>query len=1147
MKVKQCCLPLVAMLIAGGAWAQEYRGRIQGFVSDSSSGAIVGAQVTLENVKTGVKTQRPTNETGRYLFDMVEPGSYMVAVEAAGFSRFVQENIRVQTRGDVTVDAVLNIGGTSESITVSSAPTAVQFNSSKVELTFDNKLVQNLPQFNRNPFEFAQLDPSGEKQADNDMAPFNTWGASWQSVGGSASFSSDLQVDGSPVTIGAKTGYIPSQDAVQEVNVQQNAVDAEMGYSSGSAISIVMKSGTNEWHGDGFYTGNYPWANAMENRTTQSVNKGRNHMFGGTLGHPIKKNKIFNFFSYEQWKRTHPGSLTNTLPTDLERNGDFSQSLNVDGGLRTIYDPWSTVTGADGTVTRTPFPENKIPTSRQDPVAQQYMSQLWSPNRPGEGPYHLNNFSTPFPIIDRYHNLLDRVDYNINDKLRVNGRVSLYRTPVTAPNPTGSPLFDSGADQRYDSMAFSGDIVYALSVRTVINIHGDWNTFHDDAAPKKTIESWGKYWPNSDWYKPLFPSGIPVFNPRMDIWGPNNGTEMGYGMWYWRQHPSANDINVKIAQQRGSHYLKAGFETRAKYNNSYGVTTPGFGFTADPTADTYDSPNTELSGDPFATFLAGVVVPDGNTSMMISAVKKVETRLSAVYLNDDWKIGRNLTLNLGLRYEYEQPFRDPENRLPRNLDLTSPIPEMQQNAPQMPSEVSQYYTGGWTFNGAYQFTDNSHRGSWNSLWGSLSPRVGGAYRLSDKMSIRAAWAQYPTPWVSAQTFSGGHDFLDIAYPGYDSDTQPLDALQGVPRATLSNPYSTAYPLIQPQGKALGRYTNLGDGMTWVYENRHKITNSRFNVSFQRELPKGLVFDGTYYLNSIEGNLYNTRDLNMVDPRLSYQYKSALTQPVANPFFDYLTPDKFPGSLRYADQVSIQSLMRPYPQYGSLVVDQYPGGGNRFQSMQLRVQKAFSSGFSLLLAYNYQFQRDHIFYDSVDQYLQQYYWQDSNAARHRFSGAGTWELPFGKGRTYFANEPRYLDAVLGGWNLSSVVTRRSGQFIRFGALQVDGDPIISDPGPGMWFNKAAFTKLPAYTRRSNPRQYPGLNGPGTFNIDASLAKDFRITEKFKTELRMDAFNALNQMTWAMPNTNVSSKYFGQSTDQAVGTYGRRLQLGLKLLF
>jgi len=347
-------LALRALLLATfvlSLTAQEYRGRVQGSVTDITQATIPSATVTLTNVQTGVTSTRQTNEQGRYLFDLVLPGTYTVTVQIQGFQKYVQEKVLLQARADVTVDAQLRPGDVREAVTVTDQASSVQFNTSKLETTVDSALVSNLPLISRNPILLARLDPAVvQSDTAREVEPYFTWSGNRQEIGGGRNFSNDLQVDGSPIGIGHKTSYMPSPDAVQEVAVQQNAVDAEFGHSSGSAVTLTMKSGTNTWHGNTFYQGQYPWANALENRVIRSVNLGRTHMWGGTLGNPIVKNKLFNFFAYEQWQKTDPNDFINTVPTDLERQGDFSRSLNAVGGLRTIFDPFTTQTSADGRV-----------------------------------------------------------------------------------------------------------------------------------------------------------------------------------------------------------------------------------------------------------------------------------------------------------------------------------------------------------------------------------------------------------------------------------------------------------------------------------------------------------------------------------------------------------------------------------------------------------------------------------------------------------------------------------------------------------------------------------------------------------------------------------------------------------------------------
>lgn len=832
--------------------------------------------------------------------------------------------------------------------------------------------------------------------------PYFTWSGNRQEVGGGRNFSNDLQIDGSPIGIGYKTSYMPAPDAVEEVHVQQNAVDAEYGHSSGSAITLTMKAGTNEWHGNAFYQGQYPWASALENRVIRSINRGRNHMFGGTLGHPIIKNKLFNFFAYEQWKKTDPNDLIMTLPTDLERAGDFSQSRNALGGLRVIYDPWTTQTSPDGrTITRTPFPGNRIPAAMIDSVAKLYVDKLWKPNRPGIGPYNFQNYYVPLPINYDYHNLSDRVDYVPNETWRFYGRFSHLWTPVTTTNPTGSDFWLSDRGSQRDATQISGDIVYVVSPSTVLNLHGSYRAFIDASrfGVQYPRDFWAKIWPQSNWYKLLFEDpGIPVLVPRMSIMGSGTGEywfNMGPRGGIWDQRPDGDSVNVKIAQQRGRHYIKAGFETRGTRTTSLLLlNTFGFGFQADATSSTYVSPDIRTSGDGFATFLLGAIQPAGGgadswdsgaTSMTVTITPQGQNRFYGAFINDDWKVTRNLTLNLGLRYEFDTAYTDPEDRLTRPLDLNDPIPEMQgATAPRMPPQLAQFYKGPTIFNGAFRFADSKNRGQWDAGIGVLSPRAGIAYRLNDLTSLRVGYGLFPTPWVGSTTNIFDHTY----YYGFRQVTGAPSAVLGVPQMRLSNPFPPDNPVIPAYKKSLGRYTMLGDSFNYVAEKRPRSYSNRVNVSLQRQLPQGFVADVTFYIN-FTSQLIGMYNVNQVDPRVAYEYKDAINISVPNSFFNYLTVEKFPGPLRYQRNVALTTLMRKYPHYGALnVFDGIRGGDMRYYSLQLRFQKSFSSGYAFMAGYNYAFQRDQVFFNDVASFLQNFTWQDNNRPRHRLTMAGT---------------------------------------------------------------------------------------------------------------------------------------------------------------
>ncbi|MGH9198665.1 MAG: carboxypeptidase-like regulatory domain-containing protein, partial [Acidimicrobiia bacterium] len=340
---------------------------------------------------------------------------------------------------------------------------------------------------------------------------------------------------GSPIGIGHKAGYTPPPDAVQEVNIMQNSVDAESGHSAGGVISMTMKSGTNEVHGNVFYLGRNPALNALTDRTTLSKSAARNNMWGGSVGHPIIKEKLFNFVTYEQWQPRDPLSIIRTLPTALERAGDFSQSRNIDGGVRTIFDPWSTVfDSATGVVTRTQFPGNQIPASRIDALSARLLQSLWEPNNPGDNITGINNYKTSVLRLTNYKNFSNRTDWSINDRWKVFGRYSRIHTIVNTLNPTPnqSEAFGPRDLSLRHALSIAGDAVWTLTPTTVLNFHGDYHSLVDDyGAPGADLgkEGWAKFWPGNPWYKP-FETDLPVYHPRFHVGGSHFGGHTVF--WY---------------------------------------------------------------------------------------------------------------------------------------------------------------------------------------------------------------------------------------------------------------------------------------------------------------------------------------------------------------------------------------------------------------------------------------------------------------------------------------------------------------------------------------------------------------------------------------------------------------------------------------
>jgi hypothetical protein len=341
------------------------------------------------------------------------------------------------------------------------------------------------------------------------------------------------------------------------------------------------------------------------------------------------------------------------------------------------------------------------------------------------------------------------------------------------------------------------------------------------------------------------------------------------------------------------------------------------------------------------------------------------------------------------------------------------------------------------------------------------------------------------------------------------------------------------------GKNFGRYTDHGGSPIFYYQDFQVGVNDRINFSVQRALPGQIVLDATYFRN-YGRNAPVTRNLNQVDPRIGYEKGAAVAANVPNPFFNKLPEEKMPGQLRTQANVPVTQLLRQYPQYGDIQQRLTGQANNRYQALQISLQRPFVNGFNFLFGYNYNNERNEEYYDEQDNYLDNLTYFNAVNPRHRLTGATIYELPFGKGRKFMSGANRVVDGILGGWSLSTLFSVNSGQYLRFGGYLVDGDPSLDNPTKSQMFDTSKFQRLPAFTRRQNPLQYDGVKGMRFKNVDMTLAKSFLITERVKFELRMEAYNAFNNFNGNLPNTTFGNSAFGAITDQLPGYLGRQFQ-------
>ena len=1127
---------LAAAVFGPAVKAQDYRAKVQGTVTDETQGAVVGAKITLTNVNTGVATVKQSGASGQYVFDLVEPGTYSVAVEQPGFSKFLQENVLVQVRADITVNPVLAVGNVSEQVTVSESVAPIKFNTSSVDLTIDRKMLTDLPIIGRNPFRLAFLDPSVVDRGWGANNPFDMWGAATIDIGGNTNGKLDLLLDGAPLMMTNKASYAPPMDAVQEFTVQQNSVDAEFGNSAGGTMSLSMSAGTNSLHGTAYYFGRNPMFNAVSDAISRTPNFVRNHIWGASAGHPIVKNKLFAFTVFEQWRIKDPRFNLRSLPTDLERTGDFSQSLNIDGGLRTIYDPWTTQLDAAGKVTRMPFAGNRIPAQRLDPAAVRFMQDIWKPNSQGDDITHVNNFKESYTWHSNYWNFSNRVDYNITEKLRVFSRYSQFKNRIDETHIVQTPAMPKDEGGNMFSINPAGDVVYVMSANTVLNVTGSYASIQDDyACPSCAVNDndLAQFWPNK-WFAP-YTKDLPVmYYPNLNV-----GDAYFGHRFFWIEHPKNASLHAKIVQNRGRHDLKMGFSYRRNWGFINYPDPMVFNFGPALTSDTFLNPDTSLSGDSYATFLLGAIGSDSQAQYI--SPHELMANNYAPYFQDDFKLSRRITLNLGMRYEFETAPKDAQDRISRYLDLTSPIPEMQATPPKIPADVTAIASIPYKWNGAWVFSSSDNRGMFQADKLRFMPRAGIAIRLTDKMSIRAGYSRSVIPGSQMQPFQT----TGVRLYGYTALTTVAPSLVGVPGAKLSDPFPSTNPLILPTGKSLGRYQNLGDAPAWNHQDITSLVSDRMTFSVQRQLPGDFRLDTTYLFNR-SANIPWGNNLNQVNPNLGYQYKTALARTVDNPFYKFSTPDKFPGQLRNQAKVSVSSLLRQYPQYTGLTENLSTGRLDHFQALQLKIQKQFSKGYSFLMGYSYNYDQTQQYFNADDQYA--YLWSFIDAAdpRHRISLSGTYDFPFGKGRPFLSNLHPVLNAVFGGWSTSGLFAYNSGAFLRFGGALVDGNPAIDNPTRDRYFDTSKFKVLPAYTKRTNPWQYPGVTGPRFANMDATLSKFFPIRgERTRLEFKMEAYNLTNSFMASAPSTSITSSLFGRSTGQA--NRGRELQYTFRLHF
>jgi hypothetical protein len=1157
--------------------AQETRGSIVGKVTDQSGAVFPGTAVSVTNKAMGTKTSPMTNDQGFYQATYLLSGLYRIEVEVAGFKKFVRDDVEVRINDRIEINIMLEIGELTQTVSVTGETPLLSNTSASLGQVVDSRRIVELPLAHGNPYQLIGLSGgitfNRDPRLDRPYEPTHIVG---YTIDGSRANRSDLTIDGAASTATANNfeviaTYTPPGDVIQEFKVQTATFDASFGSTEGGVTNISIKSGTNNLHGTAYYSGLPPWTanDFYANRVGQPIAEFKENRWGGSAGGPLiipglynGRNRTFWLFGYEGIHDSRPrnNSTSSTVPTAKMKSGDFSELLAINPSYQ-IYNPFdATFNSTTGRITRAKFDGNIIPPSLINPLGKKILS-MWPDPRftPSSADGTNNNYDASLTEQAKYYTWTFRVDHSISDRQRLFVRGSAYTRNSTYNNYLANTLLSGNF---FSFFARNGviDHVYTMNPTTVLNIKFGYSRFiRGDSADPSTIgfdlSSLG--FPAS--YNDAIPKEIRRF-PAISMSG-YQGTS-GAGEW---RPVEVYSLPVTLNKSLGRHFLKTGMEFRAYrevtmsfQQNQTGQFNFDTTYTRGPLDNSAGSPNGY--GQSVAALLLGLPT---NTSLVRRAASFAEQSTSyGFFLQDDWKASGKLTLNLGLRWEFETPLTERFNRSVRGFDYTAAQPisaAVQANYAKNPTPevpVDQFkIQGGLTFAGV----NGQPRGLYDTSKKNIMPRFGFAYQLSDKTVVRGGYG----------IFFGflGERRGDVIQTGFTRDTTFIPTNDGITFInTLSNPFPNG--ILNPLGSSLGTQTYLGQALTYALQGQSlaffnpkpkTAYAQRWQLSIQREFGGGVIAEAAYVGNR-GTHIEITRNLNVTPQR----YLS--TSPVRDQkTIDYLTfqmPSPFYGvtlpagatSTFTSNKIARERLLRPFPQFDTVNAT-FNDGYSWYHAMQLRLEKRFSKGYSVMLNYGWSKnmqatellnQDDPRPYETISDY--------DNP--HRLTISALLEFPFGDGHRLLSTGNPVVNRIVGGWQLSPIYTFQSGAPVGFGNVLYYGNfsdlALPSDQrSVTRWFNTAGFETATAKQLDHNVRTFPlrfsSIRANAMSELGLSLLKNTRISEETRIQFKAEALNALNHPVLSAPNTTPTSSSFGSTVSANQVNYARRIQLSVKFIF
>ena len=1202
--------------------AQVSRGSITGQVTDPSGAVVPHARVSVISTDTGAVTHVLTTGDGFYTAPNLLPGGYRITVSAPGFKTFERTGVQLMTQQNATINVRLEVGSASAVVTVTAATPLIDMADASTGQVLTTQEVQDLPTNGGSPLGFARLEYGTvvkAKHALGSATPVSNSTVDDFSLGGGNSSSNELLLNGVPnmQDSGRTAAFSPQLDSVNEIRVDVFGANAMYGDTSGGTVNMTTKSGTNQFHGSARWsyqaagcsglTGTYesrsankcswmaaiPYSQKVGNNPPQATHF---NQFGATFGGPIwiphvfnGHNKLFFFYAYESYIGQRPPAQTiGTVPTQAERNGDFSALLNL-GSQYQLYNP-NSATGTIQSNTRTAIPGNVFSNAglTVSPIAQAYLKMVPLPNYSGptttaDGQ---NNYFTYTPTVQDYRSHMGRMDYNIGANDKIYGMA--YRSRYL--NQQSNYFHNSLTGTNSDQIMFGTQIdeVHTFSPTLFMETRGGLSRYdNSNYVSSSGINPTGVGFPGY-----LAQNATTLALPVISF------TDATNPLSYSNKPGSFENFDTiqlfsSVTKVWRSHTFIGGIDLRA-FKGSY--LTPNYADGSFSFARSNGSPvsasNTAAPapfGSAFALFMLGI--PTGGEED-ISMPFQYNSFLNAFFLQDDWKARPNWTVSMGVRFEHEIPVNESHNRMVNGFNPTLT------NEAQTPAEANYVKhpspllaAAAFLPVGGATYATSSDRYAYHVAPVYVSPRIGISWAPEfwhEKGVIRLGYGIYTNPF---NDYNHGQSY------GYATSTPYVRTIDGgLHNNTMADPFPTSAtaaavnPIQQPTGNALGVNTNLGNKMVYYSPTIKVPYSERTSLDIQYQIGKSMMID-LGYINNHQVHLSYSNNESAVPllPYLSHSpyYDIATTNLLTGATYsggpattDIPNPFKnvagMTGSLLTSSVLHANQFLQKYPQYSGVTSQLNPGASSNYNALNARFAKLMGHGLTM----NAVFEWSRLLgaFNTMNQGQLPAYGETTSDYPLHFAGYGTYELPFGRGRQFFTNDNRVMDGIIGGWQISAIYQFLSGTPMSWGnviytgsnwhdfhnkqhsSANVNGTPV---------FNTAVFDTRncqdPTKKCNNNPndpnfnpniqptgnnyRTFPAylLRQDYTSNWDANVQKDISTYENVRVELRMDIFNLLNRPQYNTPNVSPTSASFGTTSGVYSGTTARQFQVGAHVVF